>query len=174
MLLNIVGCLLFTPAYWVITVHCRYPVTLDLIMTILLTELNRLVNEGRRLQFYEEESPEPLLPTQDEKSDDGFYDEKKVGFSKTQIAPQSRLDCMAAVVGWREDPALFTRALQSYKSAKHCIFMLVGIDGDDAPDRDMVDVFNSVSPSWFRFTLGETSKSTNTSENARYIPTSQR
>ncbi|KAH0524547.1 hypothetical protein TsFJ059_007044 [Trichoderma semiorbis] len=147
MLLHVAGCLLFTPLYWAFAIHCRYPVTLDLILTILLTELNRLVNEGRRLQFYEED-PEPMMPPQDEKSDDGFYDEKKVGFTvtETQIVPQSRLDSMAAVVGWREDPALFTRALESYKSAMHCKFMLVGIDGDDVPDQDMVDVFNNVYP----------------------------
>ncbi|RFU74084.1 glycosyltransferase family 2 [Trichoderma arundinaceum] len=146
MLLNIIGCLISIPGYWAVTVHCHYPVTLDLILTILLTELNRLVNEGRRLQFYEEESPEPLLLPRDENSDDGIYDEKKVGFLETQIAPQSRLDCMAAVVGWREDPALFTRALESYKNARHCAFMLVGIDGDEALDHDMVDVFNNVYP----------------------------
>ncbi|KAL7812448.1 family 2 glycosyltransferase [Trichoderma aethiopicum] len=148
MLFNLVGCLLLTPAYWAISVHCRYPVTLDLILTIVLTELNRLVNEGRRLQFYEQEEPpeRPLASPRDERSDDGFYDEKHVGFSVTEIEPQSRLDCMAAVVGWREDPALFARALQSYKSAKHCMFMLVGIDGDEAADQDMVDVFNTVYP----------------------------
>lgn len=150
MLLNVIGCLVSIPAYWAVAVHCHYPVTLDLVLTILLTELNRLVNEGRRLQFYEEESPEPLLPPRDEKSDgDGFYDEKRAGFLETQTqtqgVPPSRLDCMAAVVGWREDPALFTRALESYKSARHCKFMLVGIDGDDGPDRDMVDVFHHVS-----------------------------
>ncbi|TFB01012.1 Hyaluronan synthase 2 [Trichoderma ghanense] len=146
MLLNVVGCLLLTPAYWAVSVHCRYPVTLDLILTIVLTELNRLVNEGRRQQFYEQEEPPTRPPSpRDERSDDGFYDEKRVGFSVTEIEPQSRLDCMAAVVGWREDPALFARALQSYKSAKHCMFMLIGIDGDEAADQDMVDVFNYVS-----------------------------
>lgn len=172
MLLHVAGCLLFTPLYWAFAIHCRYPVTLDLILTILLTELNRLVNEGRRLQFYEED-PEPMMPPQDEKSDDGFYDEKKVGFTvtETQIVPQSRLDSMAAVVGWREDPALFTRALESYKSAMHCKFMLVGIDGDDVPDQDMVDVFNNVS---HHGSYSETSNPTNTSEPARYIPPSQR
>ncbi|KAM0254323.1 hypothetical protein ACHAQJ_006909 [Trichoderma viride] len=146
MLLNITGCLVCIPAYWVVTVHCHYPVTLDLVFTILLTELNRLVNEGRRLQFYEEESPESFPPSPDESFDGHFYDEKNVGVSVTQIVPQSRLDCMAAVVGWREDPALFTRALESYKSTKHCTFMLIGIDGDDEADGDMVDVFNNVFP----------------------------
>lgn len=157
MLINVIGCLISVPAYWAITVHCRYPVTLDLVFTILLTELNRLVNEGRRIQFYEEESPEPLLPPRDEKylltpQDEGYgsynstpYNEKNLSFMESQIVPQSRLDSMAAVVGWREDPALFTRALESYKNAKHCTFMLIGIDGDDVADRDMVDVFNIVS-----------------------------
>ncbi len=53
-------------------------------------------------------------------------------------------DCMAAVVGWREDPALFTRALESYQRTRGCVFLLVGIDGDEVEDRDMVDVFDMV------------------------------
>lgn len=131
-ILNIVGCLLSLPLYWLMTVHCRYPVTLDLIVTIMLTELNRFNNEGRRIRLYEEESPSPRKGIDVEKSD-------------PELQPAvPRLDCMAAVVGWREDPGLFTRALDSYKSAKCCKFLLVGIDGDEAEDMDMVNVFNQV------------------------------
>ncbi|KAK5988931.1 Hyaluronan synthase 1-like protein [Cladobotryum mycophilum] len=146
MFLNILGCFMCIPIYWVITVHCRFPVTLDLFMTITLTELNRFVNEGRRIRFYEQESPDPLLPPRDEK-----VDNEKMNFLESQPMPQSRLDCMAAVVGWREDPELFTRALESYKAASKCVFMLVGIDGDDEEyDQDMVNVFNEVFPSQSR------------------------
>ncbi|KAH6604305.1 glycosyltransferase family 2 [Trichoderma cornu-damae] len=147
-LLNVIGGLVSIPAYWAFTVHCRYPVTLDLLLTILLTELNRLVNHGRRVRFYEEECPRPPQPPRDETNGNGngVYDEKKASLLEAQSVPRSRLDSMAAVVGWREDPALFTRALESYKSARHCTFMLVGIDGDDAADDDMVDVFKRVYP----------------------------
>ena len=37
---------------------------------------------------------------------------------------------MAAIVGWREDPALYQRALESYRRARGCVFLLAGIDGE--------------------------------------------
>jgi hyaluronan synthase len=38
---------------------------------------------------------------------------------------------------------LYTRDLESYKSAKTCVFLLAGIDGDsdEAEDEDMVKTF---------------------------------
>jgi hyaluronan synthase len=114
------------------TVHCHYPVTLDTIVTIALAELNRFNNEGRRMKFYESETRVR------EKADP-----EKTASDVRSATP--KLQCMAAVVGWREDPALFTRALESYKSAKGCTFVLVGIDGDEEADQDMVDVFEKVS-----------------------------
>ncbi|CAM1504642.1 Fc.00g022330.m01.CDS01 [Cosmosporella sp. VM-42] len=102
-------------------------------MTVALTELNRLINERRRRNFYQQES-RPYENIISEKID-------------LELQPATpRLDCMAAVVGWREDPALFTRALQSYKTARSCVFLLVGVDGDQEPDQDMVNVFNEVYP----------------------------
>lgn len=105
-------------------------------MTIALAELNRFINEGRRMKFYEDE-PVPMM-------EEKVYNEKADFLESQPVEPQSRLDCMAAVVGWREDPILFTRALQSYRAASNCSFLLVGIDGNDEPDQDMVDVFNKV------------------------------
>lgn len=129
--INIIGCLLSLPLYWYMTAHCRYPVTLDLVVTIALAELNRFINQGRRLRFYAEESrPREKM------------DSEKLDLELQPPAP--RLDCIAAVVGWREDPALFTRAMESYKAAKSCKFLLVGIDGDEVEDMDMVRVFNKV------------------------------
>lgn len=52
---------------------------------------------------------------------------------------------MATIVGYREDPDLFARALDSYKSAAECRFVLVGVDGDDTPDMEMVHVFKGVN-----------------------------
>ncbi|GJN76552.1 hypothetical protein PLIIFM63780_000036 [Purpureocillium lilacinum] len=136
--LNVAGCIVCLPIYWVATVHCRWPVTLDLILTIALTELTRYVNEGRRMAYYEEFRP-PVM------RDD--MDPEKAALELELLSPFSpQLDCMAAVVGWREDPALFTRALESYKTARGCMFLMVGIDGDEAQDQDMVDVFNLVYP----------------------------
>lgn len=117
------------------TVSTKFPITLDLLMTIALAELNRFVNEMRRQKLsrlqYRHESPIR------EKEDWLKWD-----LNVERAAP--RLDCMAAVVGWREDPSLFHRALKSYTSAKGCVFLLVGIDGDGPEDQDMVNVFNEV------------------------------
>ena len=88
------------------------------------------------MAYYEEFRP-PVM------RDD--MDPEKAALELELLSPFSpQLDCMAAVVGWREDPALFTRALESYKTARGCMFLMVGIDGDEAQDQDMVDVFNLV------------------------------
>ncbi|KAJ6437317.1 hyaluronan synthase [Purpureocillium lavendulum] len=137
--LNVAGCIVCLPIYWIATVHCRWPVTLDLILTVVLTELTRYVNEGRRMAYYEEFRPPSIS--------EGM-DPEKAALELELLTPSSatRLDCMAAVVGWREDPALFTRALESYKTTRGCVFLVVGIDGDEAEDQDMLDVFNLVYP----------------------------
>lgn len=131
---NVLGCLISLPIYWVATIHCRWPVTLDLILTIALAELNRYVNEGRRQEYYDAETQPP--PYYKEKGDP----EKMI----YEVESTPKVDCMAAVVGWREDPALFKSALQSYRKAQGCCFLLVGIDGDEEDDQDMVDVFHEV------------------------------
>ncbi|KAH7178917.1 hypothetical protein DER46DRAFT_622454 [Fusarium sp. MPI-SDFR-AT-0072] len=107
--------------------------TIDILLGIILTECNRFANEGRRISFYS--------TLQREDSPEGG----KSSFSTHSSAP--KLDCLSAVVGYREDPALFTRALESYKVARGQAFMLVGIDGNDAEDQDMVNVFKKVYPS---------------------------
>lgn len=51
---------------------------------------------------------------------------------------------IAQVVGWKEDPELFSRALASYQTAEGLRFLLVGVDGDLTEDMEMVDVFQKV------------------------------
>lgn len=133
--LNILCCLLSLPLYFLLTVSTKFPITLDLIMTIMLTELNRLINERRRqkLSSLQNCSESPI-----QEKEDWLQWELNV----ERGAP--RLDCVAAVVGWREDPSLFHRALSSYSSASGCVFLLVGVDGDSPEDEDMVNVFNEV------------------------------
>jgi hyaluronan synthase len=57
----------------------------------------------------------------------------------------SCLATMAQVVGWKEEPELFSRALESYREAEGLRFLLVGVDGDSAEDMEMLDVFHKVS-----------------------------
>ncbi|KAH7324795.1 hypothetical protein B0I35DRAFT_348183 [Stachybotrys elegans] len=150
---NILGCIVALPLYWFMTVQSPCPVTLDTIVTILLAELNRFVNEGRRIEFYAQETSirDKADPEKGEKSSlrtpmTPRFPSTPLFASAPRLPSTSRLQIMAAVVGWREDPSLFTRALESYKYASGCRFVLVGIDGDDAQDEEMMNVFNQVYP----------------------------
>lgn len=136
-LLNILGCILAIPLYYLTTAHTRYPVTLDIIITIAFTELNRYVIEGRRIAFLRRQqyADQATLSEKTEKEVAGYL-ESQPGVSS--------LECLAAVVGWREDPALYGRALESYKLSEACVFLVAGIDGDEAEDQDMVRVFKRV------------------------------
>ena len=49
---------------------------------------------------------------------------------------------------WREDPDLWRRCLESYKTASGWAFMVVGVDGDEADDQEMIDGFLQVWRSW--------------------------
>lgn len=145
MSMYILGCIVSLPLCYIATMHSRYPVSLDLFITIALAELARFCNEGRRLNFYNVTTPAPLASL----GDKPLNEEKEplsAGDPETGILHDTKLECMAAVVGWREDPALFTRAMESYKTAKSCSFLLVGIDGDEKPDLEMMQVFNRVYP----------------------------
>ncbi len=131
--INLFCCALSLPLYFVMTVSSDYPITLDMLTTIMLAELNRFFNEQRRQRFYCKGRS-----GQDQSSED-INLEKKEDIRLQRTPPG--LDCIAAVVGWREDPSLFARAMESYKSARGCAFLLVGIDGDEAEDQEMVNVF---------------------------------
>ncbi len=135
-ILNVLGCLLTLPCYYLTARYSQYPVTLDILITVTLAEINRFVNEGRRMAFYTSRQQTRSPPA--EKSPHEKMDLE-------MQTPPPRLECLAAVVGWREDPVLFTRALESYKTAQTCRFLLVGVDGDEAQDQDMVSVFSQVS-----------------------------
>ncbi|KAL2115283.1 hypothetical protein VTJ04DRAFT_10946 [Mycothermus thermophilus] len=126
-LLNILGCLVALPVLYGSTVHSRYPITFDIIITIALSELNRFVIERCRTKLVSECAMDEWQEKDPEKQ-----------------LPLSEIRCMAAVVGWREDPLLYARALDSYKSARSCVFVIAGIDGDDPEDEDMVKIFNKV------------------------------
>ena len=58
--------------------------------------------------------------------------------------PLESTAALAAVVGYREEPGLFARALNSYKTCPSLRFLVVGVDGDDAEDMEMVEVFREV------------------------------
>lgn len=129
--LNFLGCLIVLPIYSIITGYTRHPLTIDILLTIFAAEYNRYSNDRRRRQL-----KSPPRPT---------YDLEKAGHLLGN--EPSSTECMAAIVGYREDPDLFARALESYKNVKECRFVLVGVDGNDVPDMEMVQVFQKVATS---------------------------
>lgn len=126
--LNLLGCLIVLPIYSVITGYTRHPLTLDILLTIFSAEYNRFMNENRRRKLQE-----PLREPQDL---------EKASFVSPNV--DRGAECMATIVGYREDPELFARALQSYKNIPECRLVLVGVDGDDVPDTEMIRVFQQV------------------------------
>ena len=133
--LNLIGCVLALLLYYFTTAHSRYPITLDIIVTIAFTELNRYVIEGCRVAFRGRQQHNGRAALQEKRNGDTFLEGQ---------SDNPTLECLAAVVGWREDPSLYARALESYKSSKPCVFLLAGVDGDEAEDQDMIKVFNKV------------------------------
>ncbi|KAH6614373.1 hypothetical protein B0J18DRAFT_389020 [Chaetomium sp. MPI-SDFR-AT-0129] len=139
-IINVIGCALAIPLYYLTTAHSRYPVTLDIVITIALTEFNRYVIEGHRSAFH------GRYLGFSEHDFEGST-EKEHHIPDIEKRPTStKLECLAAVVGWREDPALYARAVESYKTSKACVFLLAGIDGDEEEDQDMVKVFKKTYP----------------------------
>ncbi|PYH79296.1 hypothetical protein BO82DRAFT_340948 [Aspergillus uvarum CBS 121591] len=131
-MLNGLGCLLVLPLYYYLTAATRHPLTLDLLLTILAAEYNRFTNERRRRRVYQPAAAAAAAAADPEKP--------------RVVDAHGGPDCMAAVVGYREDPGLFARALNSYRAAEGCRFMLVGIDGDEEADMEMVRVFQNIYP----------------------------
>lgn len=134
--LNFLGCLVIIPVYYVITGYTLHPLTLDVLLTIIAAEYNRFANENRRGRLYR---------GLDGGSQAGKDPEKAIGPGP---GPEPGPECMAAIVGYREDPGLFARALDSYRAAGECRFVLVGVDGDEGPDLEMVRVFQQVRSSF--------------------------
>lgn len=126
---NITGCIVAGYIYFYILLYSERPLTLDVIFFIFQAELCRWANARRRKH-----------PDLQEVADDPGALEK--GRSGGQM-----LDSIAAIVGYREDSALFTRALESYRCASNCKFILVSIDGDEMEDQEMINVFRNVSTS---------------------------
>ncbi|PYI35450.1 hypothetical protein BP00DRAFT_388172 [Aspergillus indologenus CBS 114.80] len=131
-MLNGLGCLLVLPLYYYLTAATRHPLTLDLLLTILAAEYNRFTNERRRRRVSQPAAAAAAAAADPEKP--------------RVVDAHGGPDCMAAVVGYREDPGLFARALNSYRAAEGCRFMLVGIDGDEEADMEMVRVFQNIYP----------------------------
>ena len=128
--INVVLC--FLSAAFVFVYFRRYvyffPITVESIWQIFLAEINRVRNK-RRVDRLQENSQETH-----------FIEDEEKGSSKNQSA----VKCLASVVGYREEAGLFRRCLESYKDAPGLDIMLVGIDGNETTDMEMVQIVKNV------------------------------
>lgn len=102
-----------------------YPITFESVWQISLAEINRRKNI-KRIRALEQQL--------------GSHDEEKGFLEKKDTAVRH----MASVVGYREEPNLFRKCLQSYRGSPGLELMLVGIDGDAEGDMEMVHIAEEV------------------------------
>ncbi|KAL5941065.1 hypothetical protein ACKVV1_005793 [Pyricularia oryzae] len=136
--LNILGCICVFLLHRAAGVYTQYPALVDLLISVFFAEYCRFTNEGRRIALAkaEDAAREQYL--------DVAQQESKIGLGPPPAAHLS-CDAVAMIVGWREDPTLWRRCLESYRNADGWAFMVVGIDGDDAEDEEMIDIFRETS-----------------------------
>ncbi|KAL7650266.1 hypothetical protein ACMYSQ_012066 [Aspergillus niger] len=123
---NFLGCIVAAVVYFYGLMYLKQPLTFDMIVSIILAEYCRWRNSQRRRYAAQQEENGSL------------------GLAEKGKSSEQRLDCVAAVVGYREEPTLWKRALESYSQAQNCRFLLICIDGDAEEDREMVEVFQDV------------------------------
>ena len=135
---NLVGCIVATVLYMYLLVYSGHFWTIDLVLSVSLAEYCATSNEKLRRKGKGEDQ------NLNEKGGDISLAEKGDYFTTNNGRPNPKTDCLAAVVGYREDPVIFEKALESYLHADGCRFMLVAIDGNGLEDQQMVDVFQKV------------------------------
>lgn len=63
-----------------------------------------------------------------------------------RLGENSHFTCLASVVGYREDPTVFAKCLESFKGCLGLHTLLVGIDGDQAQDIEVADIARTAYP----------------------------
>jgi hyaluronan synthase len=101
-----------------------FPITIESVWQISLAEVNRRKNIKRIKQLERKLSKADV----------------ETGIHEKEAAVRH----MASVVGYREEPNLFRKCLQSYRGAPGLELMLVGIDGDHDGDMEMVRIVEEV------------------------------
>lgn len=104
-----------------------FPITCESILQISLAEINRRKNI-RRIRLLEGK-----LSLTDEEN--GIKEKS-----------ESAVRYIASMVGYREEPNLFRKCLQSYRGSPGLEIMMVGIDGDHDGDMEMVRITEEVTP----------------------------
>ncbi|CAI6331792.1 unnamed protein product [Periconia digitata] len=139
--LNFLGCMAAAVVYAYLLLYSNHLWTIDTGASIFLAEYCGWSNEKLRKKSTGDDQ------LHNEKSDDLSLAEKGGYFLDAKSDyDEAKLGCIAAVVGYREDPIIFNKALESYLQADGCRFMLVCIDGNSLEDQEMVDIFQKVFP----------------------------
>ncbi|KAH4115981.1 hypothetical protein HBH92_133430 [Parastagonospora nodorum] len=141
-LFNFIGCLAGAALYYYLTFYWSdYFFTFDTIMTVYFAEHCGWANEKVR------QNSDPHKQGKSKGYPDLSLAEKGEYRTHPKRSPKPELGCIAAIVGYREDPVIFTKALESYLDAEGCQFVLTCIDGNQKEDQTMVEVFRKVYPS---------------------------
>ncbi|CAN9187821.1 unnamed protein product [Alternaria alternata] len=139
---NFIGCLVAAALYCYTTLYWSdYLYTFDTIITVYLAEQCGWDNERVRRSSQKEKGEKGDVYPQLSMAEKGEY------YTHSERSSKLEFGCIAAIVGYREDPVIFTKALESYTDAEGCQFVLTCIDGNEAEDQVMVDVFRKVYPS---------------------------
>ncbi|KAI0021845.1 hyaluronan synthase [Xylariomycetidae sp. FL0641] len=131
---NFFGCVVACALYFYLLLYSDHLWTIDTSLSVLLAEYCGWSNERNRKR----------AALRNENNAFALSEKETSGGQDANFASDRSLDCLAAVVGYREDPKIFTRALESYLRADNCRFVLACVDGDADEDREMVNVFTNV------------------------------
>ncbi|RDW71628.1 hypothetical protein BP6252_08191 [Coleophoma cylindrospora] len=121
---NYVLCVLIACLIIYIFPSLQFPISIYTIYSIGLTEITKHKNRSRLSKFKDAE-------------DDEFDVER---------LPLQPISSIATIVGYREEPSLYQRALESYQDQNDVRILIAGIDGNEDSDMEMVNVFNKVFP----------------------------
>lgn len=133
---NFIGCIVVTFGFFYAFFNIKYVLAIDTGLAILVAEYCDWSNRKVRLKgtkIYQQKTDAVKL------AEEGNLNEK-------MELPLTKECCIVSVVGYREDPAIFTMALESYSKADGCKFVLACVDGNQQEDREMVQVFQEVYP----------------------------
>lgn len=132
---NFAGCILAVIIYFYLLLYSNHLWTIDTALSISLAEYCGWSNarDRKRTALRNENNSFALSEKAPDKKVDSFSSDRT-------------LDALCAIVGYREDPTIFARALESYLTADNCRFVLASVDGDAEEDQEMVNVFKKVNP----------------------------
>lgn len=129
---------LFQLGYLILTVDAL----VKLFLTFLYTHLH---SEDKKKHSNANESLAGKLPQLESEEPKELEEDKVLSVSVKDLSiDDEELEVIGCVVGWREDEELYDRCIESLRSTPTCTAIVAGIDGDEAEDERMVDVFQKV------------------------------